>query len=219
METMIDTPAAAPASAAPARDYSRCFFIGEYEDNGYHDSYFHVVFWNDTEGKTENSQFAATAYGGGWNYERDLQFEWPADVIARFRAYRLANARKACVDAENARVLKPGPAELTFGARVSFLKDSRKGGKNAYAKGQTGEIFWIGYFGTFYANGYQKPDRSNGRIGVRLANGEKTFAGMSVVRLAEDPDMEKAERNAQSAAAGPGACPHAWWTKTSPLLG
>jgi hypothetical protein len=39
--------------------------VGNYEENGYHDSYFKAVLWDDEARKIEHVEIGATAYAGG----------------------------------------------------------------------------------------------------------------------------------------------------------
>jgi hypothetical protein len=57
--------------------------LGDYEDNGYHDSYWYAILWDAAQGKVITKEYAATAHaGGGWS-----QVDATPDVIAKARAY------------------------------------------------------------------------------------------------------------------------------------
>jgi hypothetical protein len=44
METKIES---GRTQASTPRSFARCFYVGDWEQNGYHDSYFSVVWWDD----------------------------------------------------------------------------------------------------------------------------------------------------------------------------
>ena len=196
----------------PARDYSRCYYLGDYEKNGYDDSDFVVTFWDDEAGRIESAEYGSTRYGGGWDYSRDLQREIPADVAERVREHIHANALAARTAAEIARVTEPTPGQMPFGARVRITKDSRKGCKTPYKAGEVGEVSGQYWFGQFYRNGYNHKTRANGRAGVRMVDGRTVFCATRVLRLDEEPDLARVAEQARGAKLG---CPHAWWTNVN----
>jgi hypothetical protein len=59
-----------------------------------------------------------------------------------------------------------------------------------YDAGLRGEVFWSGSYGHFYRNGYNKPDRENTRVGLRLTTGEKIFVALSALRLDREPMLD-----------------------------
>ena len=205
--------APAETSAKARETFDRCYYLGDYEDNGYHDSYFYVVYWDDRIGETVNKMSGATAFAGGWNYSADLQREIPADVKERIHAYLNARALAAMTAAELSRVMTPEPKQMEFGTRVRILKDSRKGCKTPYRAGDVGEISGHYWFGTFYKNGYNQQTRANGRAGVRLSDGRIVYCAMTLIRLDCEPDFERVKREAPGSRI---ACPHAWWSNSNP---
>jgi len=206
-----------PTATAPAT-LQNCYYLGDYERNGYGDSDFFVTYWDDNARRIETKEHSSTRYGGGWNWNAELIREIPAEVVQRLRAYMYQTALEANTSYEKRRVEEPTPESLGFGVRVRFLKDSDKRSKSTWQAGQVGECFWQGWYGTFYKNGYKTRGRSNGRLGVRMPDGSKVFCPMTAVRLDCEPDMEKVENAARGVAEGDQVrCPGAWWTNVASL--
>lgn len=201
-----------PAGRAPL---TGCYYMGDYEKNGYHDSYFSVVFWNDNTGEIITTEYAATAYGGGWDWQKELIRGFPAAVLARLNAHRYALTLASLTGQEKDRVLVPTPEEMPFASTVRLLKSSRKGCATPYTAGEIGEVFGHYWFGTFYGNGYNTRGRSNGRAGLRMADGRMVYVAMTVCRLNEEPDLARVERDARAVVAGPFVCPGAWWSNVA----
>jgi hypothetical protein len=217
METNIET---GRIETSTPRSFARCFYVGDWEQNGYHDSYFSVVWWDDAAGREESAEYGATAYAGGWNWRADLARDWPADVVARWRAWRLAGYRNSIGARETARCCVPEPAEMPFGTRVRMLRASKsRACRTPWAAGEVGEVSGHYWHGTFFANGYKRKERANGRLGIRMADGRTVFAAMSAVRLDCEPDAAAIEAEARRIAGGPPLCPGAWWSAFNPLLG
>lgn len=207
MSTQLETPA---ANTEPMREtFERCYYLGDYERNGYDDSDFHVVFWDDRIGEIRNVMFGSTRFAGGWNYSSDLLREIPDDVAERIRARICASRLASLTKEEIARVNEPTPQQMPFGTRVRITKASRKGSKYTFAAGDVGEVSGHYWFGTFYSKGYNSKGRHNGRAGVRLNDGRTVFVAMTMLRLDCEPDLA---RVAREAAAAKLRCPHAWWT-------
>jgi hypothetical protein len=197
------------ATPAPA---PHCYLIGDYEINGYHDSYFHVVYYDAQQDKIMDKEYGATAYGGSWNYRAEMvPGPMPEHIADRIRALRLAELLPASHEAERQRHEAPEPQQMPVGTLVRMLRDSRATCKTPYHAGETGTVLRHTWFGTFYRNGYNKRDRSNGRVTLRMADGRIVHAAMTAVRLASDPDMAAATARAEQAARFM-RCPHAWWT-------
>lgn len=186
------------------------YFIGDYEDNGYHDSYFHVVFWDTEKGAVENVQYAATAYGGGWDWHKEIERDIPADIIQQIRDWRFEQILPAFIEAEKQRCFEPSASQMTAPTRVRLLKDGKRG-KTPYNKDEVGVVTGQYWFGQFFSNGYKTKDRHNGRVGIQIGN-RRVFCAMTVVRLDEEPDYAAATECAKRAAEFV-RCPHAWWTQ------
>jgi hypothetical protein len=141
------------------------------EYNGYDDSDFYAIVWNEEKGETERVDYASTR---GWTYPNGAAVDATPEVRAKYEAYmgRMRDAaRQAAVDAEARR-----PAR---GKQVKIVR-----GRKHY--GQTGRIFWQGAnrFRTYYRNGYNQPDAlHNQRFGIETADGEKFFVGGDYVEV------------------------------------
>lgn len=190
-------------------------YLCEWEENGYHDSDGYAARWDGekvvlelvwtTRGCMEpKPSKLATAE------ECELARRWLADQI-------FGILRKG----EDAAVLEPD--NVNKGDDVVLLKghtfnDKKAGTKTKVEAGTTGRVFWIGAFGSFYRNGYNRPNRSNRRVGLELTDGRRIFCPLSKVRLARDVATdaelrEKAERLSYDAQFGKVlSSKHAWDT-------
>lgn len=82
--------------------------VDMYEQNGYHDSYFHAVIYLENEDRAFDHEYAATAYGGGGNAWIDASDE----LKAKYRDY-LERKAQAARDAEIEELMTEGvPAYL-----------------------------------------------------------------------------------------------------------
>lgn len=206
-----------PALNAAGTAFQNLYYLGDYEVNGYDDSDGYVVFWDDESGKIDSQLFWTTRGGMGGAFRTKLQPVMSESILARLRAFIFDRDLRGMEFYENRRVMEPQPESLGKGARVRFLKSSRKGTKTPWVAGEVGECFWQGWYGTFYAKGgYNTKGRHNGRLGVKMADGRAVWCAMTSVRLDCEPDMAKCERQARQNAENIRiACPHAWWTNTS----
>jgi hypothetical protein len=173
--------------------------LGLRERNGYHDSDFYAMVWNGEA--IRSVEYATTRFGGGGTARVDAT----AETVEAARAYVAKLLASRYTEAERRRLDEP--VSLSKGERVRFLKkvtftDKKRGGAKVTANaGETGVVIWAGHFGTFYRNGYNRPDRSNLRVGVKLDDGRVVFCG--AVKLGLDaertPEAEltaRAEREA-----------------------
>jgi hypothetical protein len=67
-------------------------------------------------------------------------------------------------------------------------------GKNDWTfleEGLIGEVLDTQVWGTFYRNGYNRPDRSNTRVLVKFETGETHWVGANRLRLDEEPRSEE----------------------------
>jgi len=164
----------------------------EWEENGYHDSYGYVAFWNDEKNTVECEQFWATAYAGGRNL---AEFTAPPTLDVCLQACEWLTERiyTQIRAAEHRNVFEPD--EVARRAELVLTRDvKRRGGK--LAAGTTGRVFWTGTFGAFFRDGYNKPNRSNTRIGLELNSGERVFVPLAACRRNFEPmsDAELMER-------------------------
>lgn len=167
------------------------FKLCDWEENRYDDSDFMMAVWDDAAGRAVRVEVGSTRYasnGGDHNYAYptpevvDRAVRWLAGVI--FDQLR---------SAEHADVLEPSPERVVKGTQVRLLAavrftDKKRGAPPVDASaGEVGEVIWAGAFGTFYRNGYNKPNRENTRVGIRFADGRVVFTKMANVRLDREP--------------------------------
>lgn len=209
-----------PALNSAGTEYLNLYYIGDYERNGYDDSDFYVVYWNDESGKIESEMYATTRGGMDCRIMSLLKRDISDSVKARISAFIYDRDLTYGTFLETRRVMEPQPDSLRKGSRVRFLKNSRKGSKTPWVAGEAGSCIWQGWFGTFYAKGgYNTKGRHNGRLGVKMDDGRTVWCSMTSVRLDCEPDIGKVELAARrNANALHTTCPGAWWTKTNPNL-
>lgn len=129
--------------------------LDTFEDNGYHDSYFFALVWDDEKGETRKVEYGATAYHGCGRVTVDAT---PETLGKALKWYRDAWIVKA-TEAAHADVNKP-----RHGAMVRSVTTR---GKDV---GVTGEVRWTG------------DGRYGPRIGIRV-EGRKGYVFMSADRV------------------------------------
>ncbi len=158
-----------------------------FEENGYHDSYFYVVYFDDESKMFAKHEYAATAYAGGAGFCDIVKHEGgvPVDVLENARQALAEFIYSAIREAEYCDVLTPNRA--AHGTEMRVLKDSSPRSKSTYKAGDVGDVFWSQAMGTFYKKGYNKPNRENIRVGLRLLDGTKVFLPLKALRLHREP--------------------------------
>jgi hypothetical protein len=151
------------------------------ENNGYHDSDFWALVWNDEQGKPERIEYASTR---GWSYPNTATVDATPEVLAKYKAYLAEQQRQGQVERERCAAATP-----TKGKRVRVVKGRK------VPVGTIGTVFWYGQareFGFAPRNGYKAHARdmhayaeslcppSEGlkrgrRVGLLLDNGDKVF--------------------------------------------
>ena len=58
-------------------------------------------------------------------------------------------------------------------------------------EGTVGEVFWSGAYGQFFRKGYNRPGRSNTRVGLNFADGSSAYVALSACRLNREPDDDE----------------------------
>lgn len=119
-----------------------------YEENGYHDSDFYAVVWDDETESIIHKQYATTRfYSNGYGAKIDATPE----VIAKATAERKARFLKSAIekDEETAKTVAKGK-----------MVEINRGRKN---RGIIGEVFWVGNPEKF--SYYSKEHRS---VGIKL---------------------------------------------------
>ena len=100
-----------------------------YEENGYHDSDFYAVVWDDETESIIHKQYATTRfYSNGYGAKVDATPE----VIAKATAERKSRFLKSAIEAdeETAKTVAKGK-----------MVEINRGRKN---RGVIGEVFWVG---------------------------------------------------------------------------
>lgn len=170
----------------------------EWEHNGHDDSDFYRVVFDPNTGNLSRVMTWTTRCGCvHQDGVRPFELKAPESV--------LRSAEKALADliffflraAEDRNTLKPYPVK--FGDRLRTTRAIR--GKNACPEGTVGEVFWTGTYGTFYRNGYNRPGRSNTRVGLRLPDGTRKFVSLDACRLDREPASDEAIRGKAAAIA------------------
>lgn len=217
--------------------------ICDWEDNGYHDSYFYGVTYDDATGKLESAMIGATAYASG-AYSLAGVPDPTREVLEAARIQLRDHIFQAIRDAEHADTLTPQhaqrddemillenhrkvvramiPCEKCLGKgywqnprnptdkRPCFACEGKsevpKGdpvkdaaGKQVYhliPAGTRATVLNVKAFGSFFRKGYNRPDRTNRSVTVRLADGHVANIPMAKLRRANDPmsDAELMER-------------------------
>ena len=157
------------------------YALTEWEDNGYHDSYFYAAVW-DTELRTVRAiQTGATAYAGGIRQFPPIQDH---AMLAEALAWLAEHIFNVIRGAEHRDVLEP---------KAVAPRDELRLTRNVRHKGETlaaglqGRVFWSGAYGQFYRNGYNKPGRENTRVGLELTDGRRVFVALGACRHDREP--------------------------------
>ena len=215
----------AVAAAAPSA-VSKSNYLADYERNGYNDSDFLVIYWDDDRKEIDQFESGSTRYAGNPGAEaqlRALRRDITPEIRQQIHRHIFECIRDGYLRAEVSRVEAPGPADLPHGTEVRMIAPpSGRKRDEVWEVGEVGEVYWSGHFGRFFRKGYRQPDRSNGRLGVRFADGRRVFCPMKSVRLNREPDADRAVLEAARVADAfdVGACVSrfTWYSKIKPSL-
>lgn len=160
------------------------FTLTEWEDNGYHDSYFNEAWWNTETQQVEFHEVGATAYAGGDQTPR-TPINDPAELekAIAWLAEKIFDRLKV---AEHNDVLNPDVENLAHGREFRLLRSARNKGVK-YEAGTVGEMVRQSSFGAFYRNGYNRPNRENTRVTLRLIDGTFATFALSALRQHREP--------------------------------
>lgn len=166
-----------------------------WEDNGYHDSYFHGVYFDEADGKLHSASLGATAYGGGIGFTDEYLLPTP-EIVERARQCLAPLIFATLRAAEHRDVYTPGPRHVKRGWRFrllvphsfylkaagGFAKDAA--GKRVKVSLPAGTVVRASgdgadFFGTTYKNGYNQPNRENTTVTALVPVGE----GLQHVRV------------------------------------
>lgn len=170
------------------------------ERNGYHDSDFYAVVWDEEAGRLTTVEYGTTRFPSCGSAEVDATDE----VIEKARAWTLEATIRREISHEARRVEEPGPGGFEKGDRLRLLEpvtftDKKTGEVVEAAAGEAGTVIWKGSFGTFYRNGANRPDRGNTRVGVKFAGERVVFAPLKKFRLDREALTDEEVRERETA--------------------
>jgi hypothetical protein len=137
--------------------------VGTGEVNGYDDSDFYAVVWNEAEGKPERVTYASTR---GWTYPNGASVDATDEVKAKYDAYLKAEATAAAAAHAARTAAKPA-----VGKTAVTVRSVR--GKSAVEAGVTGTIVWTG---TCKFSG-------KSRVGLKVSDDKVVFIAASAVEV------------------------------------
>lgn len=160
------------------------------ERNGYDDSDFYAIVWDDAKGCPVEVEYASTR---GWTYPNGAKVDATPEIVAKWEAWTIEQKR-AC---ERAR-LAAEAAIPRVGRTVRVVKGRK------VEIGTTAEVFWAGR-DQFRRGQFGRRDVE--RVGLRLLDGTRVFTSAEnvVVEGAEGPAPAHEERHAVALAYGHGA--------------
>lgn len=136
--------------------------LADREINGYDDSDFYALVWNEAKGAPERVTYASTR---GWTYPNRCGVDATEEVKAKYAAY--------CEKIEAADRAARAAAEAAKPAKGKKAKTVRNvKGKNAIEAGVPGTIFWVGedrFSGRHYGTAPKL------RVGFAAEDGRKVF--------------------------------------------
>lgn len=149
-------------TAAAKCDYDRNFngyVLGITERNGYHDSDFYAIVWDDEQGCVRTIEDGTTRFHAPSKYRgcdasvevKEKARAWWAEKVGPKQAYATLKGRAAAID---------------VGCEVEVFKGRK------VSKGTKGEVVWKGK-DAYNRNGY--------RIGIRLMDGTRVYTAMDNV--------------------------------------
>lgn len=87
------------------------FKLADWEDNGYHDSYFYGVLFDTEKGELVKVSLGSTAYGGGYGFDADVALPTP-EVLELARLELAKGIFKTLRTQEDMDVLTPRPCNV-----------------------------------------------------------------------------------------------------------
>lgn len=134
--------------------YQGCV-IRTWERNGYDDSDFLALVWDEQEQKAFSIEYASTR---GWSYCNGATVDATAEVIAKADAYLAKKKAEADAALREKQILEGDIVRLSL-----------KAGKNRDRDGQEGRVFWQG------SNRFSQSKWPETRYGVEFSDGVKLF--------------------------------------------
>jgi hypothetical protein len=178
------------------------FLLDDQEENGYDDSDFFAIFFDTETGTIKKEMYGSTRGPSPRVAPAEYIRDVPAEIMAQAREILIRDACKSMKASDRRAVDEPETVSKGEGLTLlvdGFFKDKKTGEKIEYRAGETGSVIWVGNFGTFYRNGYNRPGRQNCRVGIALSSGRTVFVGLEKCKLSRpylsDEDIEARARS------------------------
>lgn len=161
------------------------YLLGDVERNGYQDSDFYAIYWDDTIQEVGCEMYGTTrAYtptvAPSSIYTRNI----PDSELEKALAYQAFLTFHRLSQKEESNLNRP--YEVSKGQKLQLLKsgifnNKKTGEKIAYKLGDVGTVIWFGAFG--YQNSL---NRFNTQVGLKLENGNVIFIKLENCKLAKE---------------------------------
>lgn len=158
--------------------------LAQYERNGYDDSDFYAIVWNDEKQEIQHIQYATTR---GWTYPNGCWIDATEEFKEKANQYLKQQAFKRWQEDNKQQAAYP-----EFGKQVTVVKGRK------VPIGTTGEVCWFGkdqfartsrYRSQLAVSlGFFKYDLDDKRVGIRLKDGTKVFTAATNVQV-DNPDQ------------------------------
>jgi len=162
------------------KSYEGCV-LGTYERNGYNDSDFFAIVWDEESQTVKHVEYATTR---GWTYPNSASVDATPETIEKARCFQEKVIYKQIRQEAQRKALEP-----VLGKVVVVVRGRK------VPVGTEGEISWQGA-------GF----RGTSRVGIRLLNGTMVFTAMSNVEVQQPeqylPSEEEMQRQAHRSAQG-----------------
>jgi len=179
------------------------YLLDDRERNGRDDSDFYAIYFDTETGTIRSAEYGSTRYaGGGFTAPAEYLRDIPEEVKPKIaQAFAAEIYRRLKIEEDE---LVNRPRDAAKGDRLALLVNGTYTDKKVsppsvteYTAGEAATVIWIGAFGTFYRNGYNHPNRSNRRVGLKFDDGRVIFVALSKCKLAREvlPDEYLQERS------------------------
>jgi len=169
-----------------------CYWLGEFERNGYNDSDFFCIYYDEKNNMIKCQEIGSTRYPGGTDIGELKKHRLTPEILEKARQCFEDYVYEKMVEMSKKRVAEPsiGVFETHMHNEVEAITDIRKKGsdKKFYIIPAGTKFEVIGKptsFGTFYRNGYNKPDRKNSSIACRTLEGDNIYLPCCKLKLSD----------------------------------
>lgn len=156
------------------------YLVAEWERNGYHDSDFLMAVWDTDKKKMESIEYGSTSHCGWTRPNYDHMNKADEAIQNEFRAWAIETASQIIHDGVVTEASEPNKVQI--GDELITIRKTKKKDSTVIEAGIAGRVFWQGAYGSFYAKGYNKPDRTNTRVGLELQDGSKVFVALNACK-------------------------------------